>query len=253
MKAARLTPVRASGLRTSEIVFRILRTGLVLFCISFIFFGGVVAEAITSALPCQPHADQTISSCPAPLNWLAQGISPFLSAQTILDYPFIFLQSFWVFILLWLAAIVWARWTSTRLPQVAAAVPLSRPVATPASPYQTAHRILQWSFWLLLTGFIAFCVALGTPFLGSHVAREILLQMDCSPGTFDPFTSPCTSAPGFWTPRLLPFLIPILGQFLSPVWLVWKFYDVLILWLVAIGLVSALRRHVAHRMAPAPA
>ena len=253
MKATHPLPVRSNRLRPSRIFFQMLRTGLVLFCISFIFFGGVVAEAITSALPCQPHADQTIRSCPAPVNWLAQSISPFLSAQTIFDYPFIFFQGFWAFILLWLAAIAWARWASIRPPKVAAVAPQSKPVATPASPYQTAHRILQLSFWLLLTGFIAFCIALGMPFLGSHVAREILLQMDCSPGTFDPFTSPCTSAPGFWTPRPLPFLIPILGQFLSPIWLVWKFYDVLIVWLVTIGLVAMLRRHVARNMAPASA
>lgn len=246
MKASRSRPVRAATPRPSRIVFQILRTGLVLFCISFIFFGGVVAEALTSALPCQPHADYRISSCPAPLNWLAQSMSPFLSAQTILDYPFIFLHSFWAFILLWLMAIAWARSVSMRPQKVVAAAPPAKLVA--ASPYQTPHRILQVSFWLLLAGLIAFCIALGTPFLGSHVAREILLLMGCSPGTFDPFTSPCTSAPGFWTPRLLPFLIPILGQFLSPIWLVWKFYDVLILWLVAIGLVSLLKQYVADRM-----
>ena len=109
------------------------------------------------------------------------------------------------------------------------------------------------SYWSLLAGLAVFCVAFATPFLGSHVAREILLQMGCSPGTFDPFTTPCMSAPGFWTPRLQPFLIPILGQFLSPIWLVWKFYDVLIAWLAAIGLMSALTRYLARRIAPAPA
>ncbi|MGC1176114.1 hypothetical protein [Polaromonas sp.] len=247
MKASRSRPARGSGPRLSRIVFQLLRTGLLLFCISFIFFGGVVAEAITAALPCQAHPDYRVSSCPAPLNWLAQSMSPFLSAQTILDYPFIFLHSFWAFILLWLTAIARARWASMRPPKVLVAAPSAKQAA--ALPYQTPHRILQISFWFLLLGLIAFCIALGTPFLGSHVAREILLQMGCSPGTFDPFTSPCTAAPGFWTPRLLPFLIPILGQFLSPIWLLWKFYDVLILWLLAIGLVSLLRQHIAGRMA----
>lgn len=237
--------VQGAAPRSSRIVFQTLRTGLLLFCISFIFFGGVVAEAITSAFPCQPHADDRVSSCPAPLNWLAQHLSPFLSAQTIFDYPFIFLHSFWATTLLWLMAIAWARWASLRPPKVAAAAPAAKPVAV--SPYQTSDRILHISFWLLLMGLIAFCIALGTPFLGSHVAREILLHMGCSPGTFDPFTTPCMSAPGFWTPRLRPFLIPILGQFLSPIWLVWKFYDVLILWLLAIGLVSTLKRHIAGR------
>lgn len=251
MKASRSLRTRGSAPRFSRIVFQLLRMGLLIFCISFIFFGGVVAEAITSVLPCQPHADYRVSSCPAPLNWLAQSLSPFLSAQALLDYPFIFLHSFWGFILLWLAAIAWARWASMLPPKVVVAAPLARQAAT--LPYQTPHRILQISFWVLLLGLIAFCIALGTPFLGSHVAREILLQMGCSPGTFDPFTSPCTSAPGFWTPRLLPFLIPILGQFLSPVWLLWKFYDVLILWLLAIGLVSLLRQHIAGRMAAANA
>ncbi|MEO8023390.1 hypothetical protein [Polaromonas sp.] len=249
MKASRSLPAAGNGLRPSRIAFQILRTGLVLFCIAFIFFGGVVSEGLLSALHCQPHADYRVSSCPAPVNWLAQNISPFLSAQTILDYPFIFLHSFWALILLWLGVIAWARWAAMQPRKVATVAPAARPVAT--SPDQSAHHVLRISFWLLLTGLIAFCIALGTPFLGSYTAREILLQMGCSPGTFDPFTSPCTSAPGFWTPRLLPFLIPILGQFLSPIWLVWKFYDVLIAWLAVIGLVAALRRHVASRMAAA--
>ncbi len=245
MTALPSAPARVAGPRAAKAALRILRTGLLVFCISFVFFGGVVSETIMAALPCQPHADARTGSCAAPAQWLANRIAPFLSAQTIGDYPFIFLLAFWELLLLWLAAMVWAQWRWKHPRTAAARRP--RAVRPAASPAEVVRRMVQASYWLLLAGFTVFCLAFATPFLGAHVAREILLQLGCAPGTFDPFTTPCMSAPGFWTPRLQPFLIPILGQFLSPVWLVWKFYDVLIAWLGAIAALAAWRSYLARR------
>jgi hypothetical protein len=59
------------------------------------------------------------------------------------------------------------------------------------------------------------------------------------------------SSPGFWTPRLKPFLIPLMGQWLSPFWLVRQFGDVLILWLALTVGAYALKRHITRRTAAA--
>jgi hypothetical protein len=83
------------------------------------------------------------------------------------------------------------------------------------------------------------------------VSREILQALGCNPGTFDPLVSACMSRPGFWTPRLQPFLLPLLGQLGSPLWLFWQFGDVLIYWSATIAAVLALKVYVAHRIAVA--
>jgi hypothetical protein len=228
---------------------RALAWGLLVFCTGFTFFGGVISETIMAGLNCRPHTDAQISGCPFPWNALALRIAPFLSAQNITDYPFILLDGFWGLILAWVAAIGLARWAS-KYPGKAAV--LRRALAPAAiSRGQVFHLFLRGGFWALLTGFIAFCIAFGTPFLGSLVAREILQAMGCTPGTFDPFTSPCMSSPGFWTPRLKPFLIPLMGQWLSPFWLVRQFGDVLILWLALTVGAYALKRHITRRTAAA--
>jgi hypothetical protein len=83
------------------------------------------------------------------------------------------------------------------------------------------------------------------------VAREILQALGCSPGTFDPLVSACMSKPGFWTPRLQPFLLPFLGQLGSPLWLFWQFGDVLVYWSATIALVLAAKVYVASRIVAA--
>jgi hypothetical protein len=83
------------------------------------------------------------------------------------------------------------------------------------------------------------------------VAREILQVLGCNPGTFDPLVSACMSNPGFWTLRLQPFLLPILGQLGSPLWLFWQFGDVLVYWFAATALVLAAKVYVASRIAAA--
>lgn len=233
----------------SQKTFRALAWGLLVFCTGFAFFGGVISETIMAGLNCRPHTDPQVSGCPFPWNGLALKIAPFLSAQSIADYPFMLLDGFWGLILAWSAAMGLARWGGKH-PGKAAAL---RRALTPAAPSRgrILQLFLQGGFWTLLAGITAFCIAFGTPFLGSHVAREILQAMGCVPGTFDPFTSPCMSSPGFWTPRLKPFLIPLMGQWLSPFWLVRQFGDVLILWLALTAGAYALKRHMARRMAAA--
>lgn len=228
-------------------LYRALVWGLFLFCISFALIGGVMAEQALAALNCQFHADPRAGTSSFFQNALASRLAPFLSAQTPLDYPFILLRNFWWLILAWLVAIGWSRHayqnpkaiTAPRMP-AATAVPMQRRL----------HQFLQASFWILLLGLIAFCIAFGTPFLSTYVSREILQALGCNPGTFDPLVSACMSRPGFWTPRLQPFLLPLLGQLGSPLWLFWQFGDVLIIWVVLIAVVFALKLYFAERTAP---
>lgn len=229
-------------------LYRALVWGLFLFCISFALIGGVIAEQALAALNCQFHADPRAGTCSFLQNALASRLTPFLSAETPLDYPFMLLRSFWGLILAWLVAIGWSRH---------AAQNPRKPVTTSRAPVPAAisfrralHRFLQSSFWILLLGLIAFCIAFGTPFLSTYVSREILQALGCNPGSFDPLVSACMSRPGFWTPRLQPFLLPLLGQLGSPLWLFWQFGDVLIVWVVLIALVLALKLYVAERTAP---
>lgn len=227
--------------------YRVLVWGLLLFCISFALTGGVIAEQIMAGLNCHHHADSRVGTCSFLQNALASRLTPFLSAQTPLDYPFMLLRNFWGLILVWLFAIAWSRhaWLNPRQPSA----DQRAPVRTAVSLQQRLHQFLQASFWILLLGLIAFCIAFGTPFLGTYVSREILQALGCSPGSFDPLVSACMSRPGFWTPRLQPFLLPFLGQLGSPFWLFWQFGDVLILWVIMIAVVLALKLYVAGRIA----
>ena len=228
-------------------LYRALVWGLFLFCISFAMTGGVVAEQIMAGLNCQYRADPRAGTCSFVQNALASRLTPFLSAETPLDYPFMLLRNFWGLILAWLAAIVFARHRYQAPRQVTAA--RRAPARAAISLQQRLHQLLQASFWILLVGLVIFCIAFGTPFLGTYVSREILQALGCSPGSFDPLVSACMSNPGFWTPRLQPFLLPFLGQLGSPLWLFWQFGDVLMAWLALIGIVIALKVYVAHRIA----
>jgi hypothetical protein len=79
-------------------------------------------------VPCRPRA----GTCSFLQNALASRLSPFLSAETPLDYPFMLLRNFWGLILVWLAAIGFARHAYQNPRQVTAA---SRaPVRTAVSP-----------------------------------------------------------------------------------------------------------------------
>ncbi|WP_431095766.1 hypothetical protein [Polaromonas aquatica] len=242
-RAAQTPPAR----KPPSATYRVLVWGLVFFCISFALIGGVIAEQAMAALNCQYNANPTAGSCSFLQNALASRFAPFLSAETPLDYPFMLLHSFWGFILVWLVAIGFARHASHNLRSPAAA-PAST-IPTTVSPLQTLHATLQASFWILLVGLIAFCIAFGTPFLGTYVSREVLQALGCSPGGFDPLVSACMASPGFWTPRLQPFLLPFLGQLGSPLWLFWQFGDVLIIWVTMIAVVFVLKLYVAQHIA----
>ena len=233
--------------RPPSALYRALVWSLLLFCASFALIGGVIAEQAMTALNCQYNADIRTGSCSFLQNALASRFAPFLSAETPLDYPFMLLRSFWGLILVWLAAIGFARHAYLNPRQV----PATRrtPARTAISPQQRLHQVLSASFWLLLIGLALFCIAFGTPFLSTYVAREILQALGCNPGTFDPLVSACMSKPGFWTPRLQPFLLPLLGQLGSPLWLFWQFGDVLIYWSATIAAVLALKVYLAHRIA----
>ncbi|SFU55829.1 hypothetical protein SAMN05216350_102576 [Polaromonas sp. YR568] len=231
-------------------IYRALVWGLFLFCVSFALIGGVIAEHAMTLLNCQPHADIRAGSCSFLKNALALRLTPFLSADTPLDYPFMLLRNFWGLILVWLAAIAWSRhaWQHPSSPSPAST---ARHASVPAtiSLQQSLHQVLQASFWILLIGLIAFCIAFGTPFLSTYLAREILQMIGCNPGAFDPLVSACMAKLGFWTPRLQPFLLPFLGQLGSPLWLFWQFGDVLAYWSALIAAVLGLKVYVAHRIA----
>lgn len=242
---------RQEGKRlTSRQLFKTLQWGLILFCLVFSIVGGVAAERVLDVLQCQPHADPALRSCSWLTNSVALRLMPFLSAGSIVDYPFVLLTHFWGLLLVWGLALVAARWAD-RNPAAAAALLQRwlprRSTATPAD-------VLRWSvtgaFWLLLAGFIGFCLALGVPIVGNQNARAIMESLGCSPGTFDPFSSPCMKVPGFWTPRLSLYFVPLAGPLLAPVWLVMGFWDVLLGWLALIGATFALKSHLSQRASP---
>lgn len=245
-----MTTTTPQAKRPPSGIYRALVWSLLLFCISFALMGGVIAEQAMAALNCQYNADPRARSCPFLQNALASRFAPFLSAETPLDYPFMLLRGFWGLILVWLAAIGFAR-HAYQNPRKRAIAPLALAptISTAGSLQQTLHRVLQASFWILVVGLVLFCLAFGTPLLGTYVSREILEALGCSPGSFDPLVSACMSKPGFWTQRLQPFLLPFLGQLGSPLWLFWQFGDVLVAWVALIGIVIALQVYVAHRIA----
>lgn len=227
-------------------LFKILQWGLILFCLGFAIVGGVLAERLLELLHCQPHANPDLRSCSWLPNALGMRLTPFLAAGGPADYPFVLLHSFGALIALWLAALGALRWAD-RNPARAAAVLGSvapRQRITGASLLRGSAR---GAFWLLLLGLIAFCIAFGTPILGNQVAREVLGALGCSPGSFDPFSSPCMSAPGFWTHRLALYVIPLAGPLLAPVWLVMAFWDVLLVWMLLTAVAYILQSHLSLR------
>jgi len=231
---------------TARHLFKTLQWGLILFCLVFSIVGGVAAERVLDVLACQPHTNPALSTCSSLTNPIALRLAPFLSAGSIVDYPFVLLRNFWALLLVWGLALYAARWAD-RNPTAAAAL-LPRPGrAHPAD-------VLRWSvgglFWLLLAGFIVFIFALGLPIVGNQTARTILESLGCSPGTFDPFSSPCMRAPGFWTPRLSLYVLPLAGPLLAPVWLVMGFWDVLLGWLALIVATYALKSHLSQPTRP---
>lgn len=116
--------------------------------------------------------------------------------------------------------------------------------------YRHLFKVLQW-------GLILFCLCFAM--VGGTVAERLLelLQcqpqgaLGCSPGSFDPFSSPCMSAPGFWAHRLALYVIPLAGPLLAPVWLVMAFWDVLLAWALLTVAAYFLQTHLATR-APQP-
>lgn len=231
---------------TARHLFKTLQWGLILFCLMFSIVGGVAAERVLDVLACQPHTNPALSTCSSLTNPIALRLAPFLSAGSIVDYPFVLLRNFWALLLVWGLALYAARWAD-RNPTAAAAL-LPRPGrAHPAD-------VLRWGvgglFWLLLAGFIVFIFALGLPIVGNQTARTILESLGCSPGTFDPFSSPCMRAPGFWTPRLSLYVLPLAGPLLAPVWLVMGFWDVLLGWLALIVATYALKSHLSQPTRP---
>lgn len=227
-------------------LFKILQWGLILFCLLFAIVGGVVAERMLELLHCQPHANPALRSCSWLANALGMRLTPFLTAEGVAGYPFVLLHSFWALIALWILALVALR-RAERNAASAATAPPGR--SQPADPGISGADVARWAaraaFWALLLGLFGFCIAFGTPILGNQVAREVLGTLGCSPGTFDPFSSPCMSAPGFWTHRLALYVIPLAGPLLAPVWLVMAFWDVLIAWMLLTAAAYFVQRRLA--------
>lgn len=229
-------------------LFKILQWGLILFCLGFAIVGGVVAEHALELLQCQPHADPALRSCSWVGNVLGMRLVPFLTAGGVADYPFVLLRNFWALIAVWVLALVALRRAERSAASAAAVAPGS---SRPVHPGVTSADVARWAaragFWALLLGLVGFCIAFGTPILGNQVAREVLGALGCSPGTFDPFSSPCMSAPGFWTHRLALYVIPLAGPLLAPLWLVMAFWDVLIAWMLLTAAAYFLQSHLKRQ------
>lgn len=235
---------------TARHLFKTLQWGLILFCLVFSIVGGVAAERALDVLRCQPHATPTLGTCGWLTNAIGLRLMPFLSAGSIVDYPFVLLSNFWALLLAWGLALYAARWADHHPATAADLLQRWRPRRSNATPAD----VLRWGvvglFWLLLAGFIVFIFALGLPIVGNQTARTILESLGCSPGTFDPFSSPCMRAPGFWTPRLSLYVLPLAGPLLAPVWLVMGFWDVLLGWLALIVATYALKSHLSQPTRP---
>lgn len=235
---------------TARHLFKALQWGLILFCLVFSIVGGVAAERVLDALHCQPHADPALRSCSWLTNPIGLRLKPFLSASGIVDYPFMLLSNFWGLLVVWALALYAARWPERNPARAKALLQRWLPHRS-ATSTTTQADVLRWgvagTFWSLLGGFIVFCLALGVPVVGNQTARAILESLGCSPGTFDPFSSPCMKATGFWTHRLSLYAIPLAGPLLAPVWLVMGFWDVLLGWMGLIGATFALKSHLSQR------
>ncbi|WP_255594560.1 hypothetical protein [Acidovorax sp. sif1233] len=234
-------------------LFKALQWGLILFCLCFAMVGGTMAERLLELLQCQPHANPALRSCAWLPNALGLRLAPFLSAGGISDYPFVLLQNFWALIAVWMVALI-ATHRAARNAASTAALPdrgkTRYPGITGADAGRWASRA---AFWVLLLGLAGFCMAFGTPILGNRVALEVLGALGCSPGTFDPFSSPCMSAPGFWTHRLAVYVIPLAGPLLAPVWLFMAFWDILLAWTLLTAAAYILQDHLSKRARrPAP-
>ena len=235
---------------TARHLFKTLQWGLILFCLVFSIVGGVAAERVLDMLHCQPHADPALRSCSGLTNAVALRLTPFLSAGSIVDYPFVLLTNFWGLLLVWGLALHAAHWAGHNPAAREALLQHRRPLRSNA----TQADVLRWgvtgTFWLLLVGLVGFCLALGVPIVGNQNARALMESWGCSPGTFDPFSSPCMKAPGFWTHRLAPYFFPLAGPLLAPLWLVVGFWDVLMGWLALIGATFALKSHLSKQAHP---
>ena len=232
-------------------LFKVLQWGLILFCLCFAMVGGTVAERLLELLQCQPHANPALRSCSWLPNALGLRLTPFLSAGGISDYPFVLLHNFWALIALWVLALVATHRAAHRAASAAAMPGRSQARRARVHGADIARWASRVAFWTLLLGLIGFCVAFGMPILGNRMALEVLGALGCSPGSFDPFSSPCMSAPGFWTHRLALYVIPLAGPLLAPVWLVMAFWDVLLAWALLTVATYFLQTHLATR-APQP-
>ena len=95
---------------TARHLFKTLQWGLILFCLVFSIVGGVAAERARAVLRCQPHTSPTLGTCGWLTNAIGLRLMPFLSAGSIVDYPFVLLSNFWALLLAWGLALYAARW-----------------------------------------------------------------------------------------------------------------------------------------------
>jgi hypothetical protein len=93
--------------------------------------------------------------------------------------------------------------------------------------------------WLLICGFLGFCLTFGLPLLGGVHVEIALDFFGCGQSTgiaYDPMMLACPAL----EERFQPYRQPFFGALLSPVWLFTQFGDVLLVWLGAILLLAAL-------------
>jgi hypothetical protein len=102
-------------------------------------------------------------------------------------------------------------------------------------------------FVLLVVALAAFCLVLGTPFIGGMDAEHILRTSGCS-NLSQMGSNPMGGVCGFWLERLEPYQRPWYGVLLSPMWLFTQFSDLLLVWMALIlGLVLLFAYRVGWR------
>jgi hypothetical protein len=185
---------QAKTKRPPSAIYRALVWGLLLFCISFALIGGVIAEQVMAALNCQFRCRPRTGTC----SFLQNALASRLIALSCLQRRRWTTPSCCCAIS---GASSWSGWRPSagarhayQNPRQATAASRAS-VRTAVSPQQRLHQFLHASFWILLAGLIAFCIAFGTPFLSTYVSREILQALGCNPAPSTRWCRPACPGP----------------------------------------------------------
>ncbi len=91
---------------------------------------------------------------------------------------------------------------------------------------------------ILLVGLIIFAVLLGAPVIGVLVGQKISATYGC---TLEAWGGPCL-ATGFWPSRLKYYGLPIANFIGTPLFFLMAFWDIVLGWLAAIGVLKTIAK-----------